>query len=204
MLGPPQQLKLVLFASPDTCLRNSLNTNHCHTLEQSPSKAEHAAGLLATGQRPSPGSCSGPGPPAPSMPCGSARTTRPTMLHGPAPLPRRPRRAAARPLPAARSLAGCAGRAPCGRASAEAPEARSPGLRCSRAAAAPSPRSTTMAPTPSFGEGLPASGSGLGTGGLGWSRGPSRPGSVGGAAHRGSEAGKPVEHPPPAPVVVCV
>lgn len=121
------------------------------------------------------------------MPCGSARTTRPTMPHGPAPLPRRPRWAAARPLPTACSLAGCSGRAPCGGASAESPEARGPGLRCSRVAAALSPRSTTMAPTPSFGEGFPASCPGLGQAvwvGVGDHQGRDQSGELRTGAHR--------------------
>lgn len=117
------------------------------------------------------------------MPCGPARTTRPTMPHGPAPLPRRPRRAALRPQPTACSLVGCAGRAPCGGASAESPEARDLSLRYSRADAAPSPRSTTMALTPSFGEGLPASGQEFGTDSLDWNREPSGPRSASGAPH---------------------
>lgn len=123
-------------------------------------QAEHAAGLLATGRVPLSRQL-GAWAPSAQHALRPARTTRPTMPHGPAPLPRRPRRAALRPQPTACSLVGCTGRAPCEGASAESPEARDLSLRYSRAAAAPSPRSTTMALTPSFGEGLPVSRSGV-------------------------------------------
>lgn len=160
------------------------------------SQAEHAAGFIATGRVP-PSWQLGAWAPSAQHALRPARTTRPTMPYGPAPLPRRPRRAALRPQPTACSLVGCAGRAPCERASAESPVARDLSLRYSRAAAAPSPRSTTMALTPSFGKGLPASRSEFGTDGLGWSRGPSGPRSARGTLHQGSAARKPVDPSPP-------
>lgn len=150
-----------LFCVPRDCLHNFINISHCQPLLVQSLSGGARRRFPSNRTASLPSSSLGPGLPAPSMPCGPARTTRPTMPHGPAPLPRRPRRAVPRPQPTACSLAGYAGWEPCGGESAESPEARDLSLRCSRAAAAPSPRSTMMALTPSFGEGLSASGSEL-------------------------------------------